>query len=129
MAKNNKNNILDSLNDLSQTDVYSLLLFALWKIREIPEYSTLSELSYILDNNSLLRFLDYYGGSTIKIPTKEEFRYLIEALTLYKYVNIEEVSFEEALNRLDVKELSIKEIKNYYQKLDTILTKYDFRRK
>lgn len=124
-----KNNILDTLNELSQTDVYSLLLFALWRIKEIPEYSTLSELAYILDNNSLMRFLDYYGGSTIKVPTKEEFSVLIEALSLYRQVNIEGVDFKEALANLTYKDLSLKDIKESYQKIDSILTKYNFRRK
>ena len=124
-----KNNILDTLNELSQTDVYSLLLFALWRIKEIPEYSTLSELAYILDNNSLMRFLDYYGGSTIKVPTKEEFSVLIEALSLYRQVNIEGIDFKEALANLTYKDLSLKDIKESYQKIDSILTKYTFRRK
>ena len=42
---NNKNN----LNNLKETDVWSFILFALFKMREIPEYTSLSELIYILD--------------------------------------------------------------------------------
>jgi hypothetical protein len=122
-----KNNILDSLNSLSKTDVYSLLLFSLWKIRDIPEYSTLSELSYILDNNSLLRFLDYYGGTTISIPTKEEFKNMIEALSLYQQVDIEGKGFKEALSNLS-SNINSKEVKETYSKIKEVLVKYDFKR-
>lgn len=123
-----KNNILNTLNELSKTDVYSLILFALWKIKEIPEYSTLSELSYILDNNSLLRLLDYYGGTTIKIPTKEEFESLIEALTLYQEVNLEGKDFKESFSQLKLDGVTSKQVKDNYSKIEEILTKYNFRR-
>ena len=127
MTTKKKNNILDSLNVLSQTDVYSLILFALWKIKEIPEYSTLSELSYVLDNNSLLRFLDYYGGTTIKIPTREEFNIVMNALCLYQQVDIEGLDFKEALDNLNC-DSTLKETKEAYSKIKDLLIKYNFKR-
>ena len=39
--------IRDDLAKLSDNDIYSLILFALYKIKNIPEYSTLSEYSGI----------------------------------------------------------------------------------
>ena len=33
---------------LKDVDIYSLMLFALYKVKDIPEYATLSELAYIL---------------------------------------------------------------------------------
>lgn len=125
-----KNNITVALESLSKTDIYSLMLFTLYKIKDIPEYSTLSELCYVLDNNSLLNFLDYYGGMTIKIPTKEEFNIVIKALILYQLVNIEKNNFDDTIKELDLKENENK-VKDTYIKIINMLEsqKYDFRRK
>lgn len=121
-------NIDKALNKLSETDVWSLMLFALWQIQEVPEYATLSELMYVLDDiESVSRFFDYYGGTTIKVPTKEEFKNVVNALLLYQYVNLDKIPFADALKATGVTET--KEIKELYLKLVNILSNYDFRRK
>ena len=64
--------IKEELAKLKDIDVYSLMLFAMFKLRDIPEYASLSEMVYILDKDSLLKLCEYFGGLTIKIPTIEE---------------------------------------------------------
>lgn len=125
-----KNNIEAALNNLSKVDVYSLILFALWQLKDVPEYSTLSELSYVLDNSSLIRFLTYYEGMTIKIPTKKEFNNLLDALLLYQLINLENIPFEEALKNIktETSAASSKELKENYTKIATILDNYNFSR-
>lgn len=111
------------------TDVYSLIMFALFKLREVPEYSSLSELAYILDGKHLFNFLEYFGGTTIKIPTLAEFKVVIESLLLYQYVNIENIEYNQAIKLLDITEdISIKDVKNCYAKLVDILNTYEFNR-
>ena len=63
----NKNNLLAFDN----TDIYSIILFIIFKIKKLPEYAALSELVYVLDKDSLLKLCEYFGGTTIKIPTIE----------------------------------------------------------
>ena len=46
-----KNSDIDKLKD---NDILSIAVFALYKMRELPEYSTLCELSYVVDKDSLL---------------------------------------------------------------------------
>lgn len=121
-------NIEKALNELDKTDVYSMILFALYKLREVPEYLTLSELSYILDNKSLLNFLDYYGGMTLTVPTKKDFDVVINALLLYQDVNIENIEFSKALRSIDKQENDIDEIKKAYFKLCDVLKNYEFKR-
>ena len=65
IRKKRKTEIREALNRLNKTDVYSMLLFIIYKMRELPEYSTLSELIYVLDNENFIKFLNYYGGKTI----------------------------------------------------------------
>lgn len=119
----------EKLQSMQLTDVYSLLLFALYKIKEVPEYSTLSELAYILDGDSLFKFLEYFGGKTIAIPTLSDFKVVTEALLLYQYVNLEGISFNQALKLLDTSGASLKDIKVCYAKMVELLNKYDVTRK
>lgn len=124
-----KRDTKEKLNSMKMTDVYSLIMFALFKLREVPEYSSLSELAYILDGKHLFNFLEYFGGTTIKIPTLAEFKVVIESLLLYQYVNIENIEYNQAIKLLDITEdISIKDVKNCYAKLVDILNTYEFNR-
>ena len=122
-----RSNIKEALEELSKTDIYSIILFALWKIKENPEYAVLSELSYIMDNDSLIRFLKYYGGKTITIPTVDEFRNIINALILYAEVNLEGNEYSQVIKEFE-DEGRLEEIKKDFTKISEILDKYDFRR-
>lgn len=115
----------EKLQSMQMTDVYSLLLFALYKIKDLPEYSTLSEITYILDGDSLFKFMEYFGGKTIKVPTLAEFKVVVEALLLYQYVNLEGISYNQALKLLDTSEASLKDIKNCYASMVEILNTYN----
>ena len=68
--------ITDNLKRLNTLDIYSTILFVLFKTQNIPSQSTLSELVYILDKNSLLKLCEFYGGQTITIPTIEDLEIL-----------------------------------------------------
>ena len=120
--------IKDSIESMKETDIYSLILFSLYKIREIPEYSTLSELVYILDKKNLMNFLECFGGMTITIPTKNELKIIINALLLYQLVDIENNNYDKALSNLDIKNFSKKDIEICYIKLKSILENYNFNR-
>ena len=66
-------------------DIYSLCLFVLYKLTDIPEYTTLSELSYILDKDNMLKFCQYFGGSVIRVPTISELESTMSLLLLYHF--------------------------------------------
>jgi hypothetical protein len=123
-----KKAIREKLDSLQLTDVYSLMLFSIFKMKDIPEYSTLSELAYILDKESLFNFLEYYGGTTIKVPTLQEFNQIIRALLLYQAVNLENIDFNKAFKGIEP-EFQTNDTKEAYFKIVKILDKYDFRRK
>lgn len=118
--------IKEELNKLKTTDIYSLLLFVLYKLSDVPEYSTLSELAYIVDKDNLLKLCEYFGGITIKIPTITELESLVDCLLLYQYVNIEGQPYEEAVKRLGFPSSSLRQIKSNYIKICNILKDYEF---
>ena len=123
-----RNNIKKSLDELKTTDVYSMVLFALYQLGNDTQYSTLSELVYILDKKSLFNFLECYGGMTIKVPTVKELKIIVNALLLYELVQLEGISIEEAYQQIDAEEFHFKDIKDVYLKVCSILEKYDFKR-
>lgn len=114
------------LTTLKDTDIWSLVLFALYKIRSVPEYSSLSELVYILDKPSVLKLCEYYGGMTITIPTIDELEFLVYVLVLYQKVNIEHVEYDTAIKEIGFKSSELRKVKSDYQKVCEVLDKYEF---
>lgn len=114
-------------DSLTVKDTYSLLMFALYTLKNDPKYSTLSELSYILDRENFLKMLEYYGGLTIKIPTVDELHVLLNALALYNYVDIQKkADFTKGIKLFEKEELDKDEIVAAYTHLQKVLSKYEF---
>lgn len=118
----------EDLDILKVNDIYSLMLFAIYKMKNIPEYATLSELSYVLKKDSLLNFFEYFGGTTIKVPTMTEFRVVLKALILYQYVKLENIGFNKAVKMIDLQDSKLKDVKQCFCVISDILDKYDFKR-
>ena len=59
------------ITTLKDIDIYSLSMFVLYKLTEIPEYSAISELPYVLDKDNMLRLCEYFGGRALTIPTAD----------------------------------------------------------
>lgn len=95
-----KTSIKANLNSLQLSDVYSLMLFVLYKLQDVPEYAVLSELCYLLDGANMTRLLTYFAGKTIQIPTAEEFSKVASAMLLYQYINLDGMSLVEAQAKL-----------------------------
>ena len=111
------------LDNLKNSDILSFILFTLFKLRESNEYSAISELAYILDKENLFRLCEYFGGLTITIPTVDDLEILLNALLLYKYVDIDKIDFEEAY--LNIKDgIDKLELKKCYLKIKELLRDY-----
>jgi hypothetical protein len=119
--------IKQELENLKQMDLYSLILFSLYKMIDIPEYSSTAELAYVLDKENLLNLCEYFGGQTIKIPTLQEIESLTYSLLLFQYVNIEGMNYEEAISLIGHESKDLREIKSNYEKLMKVLSKYEFK--
>lgn len=119
-------NIKTELDKLTTSDIYSLMMFALYKSKELPEYSTLSQLSYLLDKDSLLRLCEVYGGLTIKLPTIDELEKLLNALLIFQLVDIEKNNLQETLLKFKNKNEHIESIESDYLQMKELLSKYNF---
>ena len=112
--------------NLKQTDIYSLLLFAMFKLRDIPEYSAISELAYVLDKENLLRLCEFFGGVTIKIPTIDELESMVYSLVLYQYVDVEGMGYDKAVELVGAKSCDLRKVKTGYQGIKKVLENYSF---
>lgn len=119
--------IKNELSKLKTTDIFSLLLFILYKIRDVEEYSTISELAYVLDKENLLNLCEYFGGITLTIPTIDELESILNSLLIYQYVNIDGYSYNEAIKKIGFDSHQLRKIKKDYNKIVTVLDKYTFK--
>ena len=117
------------LDNLRTKDIYSLILFALFKLKDLPEYSALSELAYVLDKENLLKLCEFFGGMTITIPTMQELESIVYSLVLYQYVNIDGMEYNDAVQLLGKKSCDLRTVKSAYVKLVGILDKQDFNKR
>lgn len=118
--------IKEELSKLKTMDVFSLLLFILYKVRDIDEYSTISELAYVLDKDNLLKLCEYFGGLTITIPTIDELENIINSLLIYQYVNIDGYEYKDAVKKIGFDSCELRKVKKEYNKIVSILDKYSF---
>lgn len=124
-----KNSIKQNLNNLHLSDIYSLMLFIMYKLQDVADYATLSELCYLLDGANLTRLLTYFEGKTLKIPTSEEFANMSKALLLYQYINLDGNTLTVALGKLeDTTPKQREEITNLYLKIIPVMQQYNIDR-
>lgn len=117
----------DNLTKLSETDLWSLVLFTLFKMRDIQEFSSLSELVYLLPKESMIKLCQYYGGMTITLPTLDDLETMLYTLLLYKKVNIDNTDYKDALCELSLSQRMESTVKNQYDKVARVLERYEFK--
>ncbi len=124
-----KTNIKKNLNNLHLSDIYSLMLFVLFKVQDVPEYALTSELCYLLDGANMTRLLTYFAGKTVTFPTESEMKIVTNALLMYQYINIDGETFTAAQNRLEKLTKKEKEaVTDLYVKLLPIMKQYNIDR-
>lgn len=128
MTRGGKGNIIKALEQLDKKDIYSLILFFLYRLKEIPEYSTLSELIYILDNENFIKFLNYYGGKTIEVPRVEELSILLDSLLIYEKQQSTNMSVTEIFKDMNIPKKDRTEILKILSLIPELLENYDFKR-
>lgn len=121
-----KMKIKEELSNLKENDIYSLMMFVLFKVKDIPEYSSISELAFILDKQNLLNLCEYYGGLTIKIPTIQELEDILDALLLYQLIDIQGNSYSDAVKILGSSSSELRVLKQNYLKVREVMRDYDF---
>lgn len=87
----------DNVSFLDKQDTYSVALLLLYASSDNPRFSTLNELIYILDYDSFMKFMKYFEGQTIQVPTMKEMTNSLRLLMLFQYSKVDKMSWHEAL--------------------------------
>lgn len=96
--------MIDNTFNLNKKDDYSAALMLLFIASKNPRYSTLSELSYILDYKNFLNFIKYYEGQTIQIPPLKEIQDSLRILMMYEYYIVEGLDWKQSLTKAGFEE-------------------------
>lgn len=129
IKKDDVNKEIQRLDLLDKDNTYALSL-ALLSAQGIPEYSLLSELVYVLDNENFINLVKYFQGQTIKIPTITELNYSMKALLLYQFLEIEKIPRNEAYDQLEFDSMTVEErrkIRMLYTRLKKMIDKQNFK--
>ena len=118
-------NIAEKIKKLHERDIYSLLLYALYKEIDIDEYSSLCQLVYVLDKENFLKLCDYFGGQTITIPKLEDLESLIYALSLYEASEKGEKEFNNHLNEIKKENKNLEDILIHYTNIKKAIDNYE----
>ena len=121
---------LNKYDALHLSDIYSLMLFILYKVKDIPEYSVLSELCYLLDGSNIHRLLTYFAGKTVTFPSAEDLTILSNAMLLYQYINMDKDEYVAAVNKLpeDLTEAQKAKVTELYLQIIQIMNDYNIDR-
>lgn len=122
-----RSNIIRALEELNKKDIYSLILFILYRLKNISEYSILSELIYILDEASFARFLSYFEGQTIKVPKIQELKDIINTLIFYERKTNTLLSDEEIFQEIGVDKKDADKIYTTLNLISEIIKDYEFK--
>ena len=114
------------LNKFSDMDIWSMMLFVLFRVKDVPEYSSLSELCYLLDKKNFLNLCQYFGGTTITIPRLEDMEQVLYGMLLYQYVDVEKIKMDDALLLIDKDVQSKTQLLDSYKKIKQVLDSYEF---
>jgi hypothetical protein len=114
------------LSNLKKQDVYAVLCAYLFEFKEIPEYSIICELAYLLDCSSFVNIINYFGGQVLHIPTQEEFRSALRVLLLLQYTEVEKRPWKESLKLAGFQSSEGRMAQNRLNKLKETLAKYNY---
>lgn len=92
------NNIVDLLKDISTVSELQYLSLVV----DGASASAISELPLLVDTESYNNIIDYYGGKTLAIPTKDDIYNNILGIMSYYYYNIKGESWNNVLKKLGV---------------------------
>lgn len=93
---------------LTEEEHYVLNILLLSYLTNDEEYKDIAELCFMFDDYSnFKKFIKYYGGRTLKIPTQDELRLALKHLLLFQYVKIDGADFTDSYKRVRLKDLGV----------------------
>lgn len=93
---------------LTEEEHYVLNILLLSYLTDDEGYKDIAELCFMFDDYSnFKKFIKYYGGRTLKVPTQEELRLALKHLLLFQYVKIDGSDFNDSYEKVNLKALGV----------------------
>lgn len=118
----------DKLEELNISELYNFILFTLYKLKDNPDYLRLCELMFLFDKDTLLTLLEYFGGTTITIPTIDDLKTVVKALTLYISVNCNNESLDNSINKFILTDIERENLLKTYDAVVESMKMYHFKK-
>lgn len=101
----------------SDENLYSIALMLLYVLKDEDTYSDLSHLSFVLDRQNFNKFIDYFGGMTITVPTRDEVNSALKALIYYQSRFVDGKSLAESKKLANISYDELTQINRYARKI------------
>lgn len=122
MNKSEFNRRINKILNEEETFLLSLLLLA--QMHNDEKYKNISDLLFLFDNyNGFKKFIKYYEGQTIHVPTSLELKQALRLLDLFQKVKIDKLDFDTYYSKLKLSTLGLtkdycrNEIERFYNML------------
>ena len=93
---------------LSEEEHYVLNILLLSYLTEDDSYKDVAALCFMFDDYSnFKKFVKYYVGKTIKVPTQDELKLSLKHLLLFQYVKIDGKDFDDSFKKLNLKDYGV----------------------
>lgn len=93
------NSYLKEVQDMS--DLYYVSLIVLSQLKN-TDYSSIAELSILLDRSNFTKLIEYYQGDSIKVPTASEIKEVMISIAIYYYYILLGKTWYQTLSRLGI---------------------------
>lgn len=88
-------NLLKNVQDMG--DLYFVAQLVLSKLEPSHKNGMVAELSYLLDTQSFINLLWYFEGETIRIPTRDELKEVLQMMSIYYHYQVLGKTWKDAL--------------------------------
>ena len=110
MDSNESKKLINDLTEIQDLYYVSMMLLCSYS----DDKNKIPELALITNKKSFLNIIEYFGGKTIKIPTKQELNKVLKSIQVYYYYNIKYKEWNEISNILEIQDINkLKEYNKY----------------
>ena len=93
---------------LNEEETFMLSLMLLAHLHNDEKYKELSDLIFLFDDyNKFKKFIKYYEGQTIQVPTLLELKQTLRLLTLFQKVYLDGKDFDKTYDNLRLADLGL----------------------
>lgn len=104
--KDNLNKKINKILNEEETFLLSLLILA--QMHDDEKYKNISDLIFLFDNyDGFKKFIKYYEGQTINVPSTLELKQALRLLSLFQKVKIDKLDFDECYTKLKMANISL----------------------